>query len=36
MNGNIVLDKSYKFALHIVQIYRKLTDETHEKKTSER
>jgi hypothetical protein len=30
MNENIVLDKSDKFALHIVRIYRKLTDETHE------
>ncbi|MBO0719616.1 MAG: four helix bundle protein [Blastocatellia bacterium] len=30
MSENIVLDKSYKFALHIVQIYRRLTDETRE------
>jgi hypothetical protein len=30
MNEKIVLDKSYQFALHIVQVYRKLADETHE------
>lgn len=30
MSENIVLDKSYKFALHIVRLYRKLTDEKHE------
>ncbi|MCI0697147.1 four helix bundle protein [candidate division KSB1 bacterium] len=30
MKENIVLEKAYKFALHIVELYRKLTDERHE------
>jgi len=30
MKDNVVLEKSYKFALRIVQLYRKLTDEKHE------
>jgi len=30
MSENIVLDKSYKFALHVVELYRKLTDEKRE------
>jgi len=30
MSENIALDKSYKFALNIVGIYRKLCDEKHE------
>src|SRR5215510_5700421 len=30
MSENIVLEKSYKFALHIVELYRKLTEERHE------
>jgi four helix bundle protein len=30
MSENIVLDKSYKFALHIVDLYRKLTEEKRE------
>jgi hypothetical protein len=30
MNENIVLEKSYKFALRIVALYRKLTEERHE------
>jgi four helix bundle protein len=30
MNDNVVLEKSYKFALRIVEIYRKLTEERHE------
>jgi len=30
MSENIVLEKSYKFALHIVALYRKLTEEKHE------
>ncbi|MDQ3010455.1 MAG: hypothetical protein M3X11_07110 [Acidobacteriota bacterium] len=30
MSDNIVLEKSYKFALLIVRLYRKLTKEKHE------
>lgn len=30
MSDNIVLEKSYKFALRIVRLYRKLTEEKHE------
>jgi len=30
MKENIVLEKAYKFALLIVELYRKLTDERHE------
>jgi len=30
MGENIVLEKSYKFALRIVRLYRKLTEERHE------
>ncbi len=30
MKDNVVLEKSYKFALHIVRLYRKLTEEKHE------
>ena len=30
MKENLVLEKSYGFALHIVRLYRKLTEEKHE------
>ena len=30
MSDNLVLEKSYKFALRIVRLYRKLTEEKHE------
>lgn len=30
MGENVVLDKSYKFALHTVQLYRKLNEVKHE------
>ena len=30
MSENIVLEKSYKFALHIVELYRNLTEEKRE------
>ena len=30
MKDNVVLEKAYKFALHIVRLYRKLTEEKHE------
>lgn len=30
MNDNVVLDKSYKFALHVVRLYQTLTDDRRE------
>lgn len=30
MKENIVLEKAYDFALHVVRLYRKLTNEKHE------
>jgi hypothetical protein len=30
MKENAVLEKSYKFALHTVELFRRLTDERHE------